>query len=74
MENTYLLLDGDDDDALLQLQGYSVTYRIAMGPQTGRKVLSLLMYRQLRTDGSGHVVDWPLPEPGHKLPLYHLPR
>lgn len=41
VENTYLLLDGDDDDALLQLQGYSVTYRIAMGPQTGRKVLSL---------------------------------
>ncbi|MCP5170281.1 MAG: IS91 family transposase [Hahellaceae bacterium] len=40
MENTYLLLDGDDD-ALLQFQGYSVTYRIAFGPQAGRKVLSL---------------------------------
>ena len=41
MENTYLLLDGDDEDALLQLQGHSVTYRIAFGPKAGRKVLSL---------------------------------
>ncbi len=42
-ENTYLLLDSIDqeDDALSQLQGHSITYRIAMGPQKGRNVLTL---------------------------------
>lgn len=42
-ENTYLLLDAIDqeDDALGQLQGHSITYRIAMGPQKGRKVFTL---------------------------------
>jgi len=32
---------GQEDDALGQLQGHSITYRIAMGPQKGRKVLTL---------------------------------
>jgi len=42
-ENTYLLLDALDsnDEALGQLQGHSITYRIALGPRQGRKVLSL---------------------------------
>lgn len=42
-ENTYLLLDAldSDDEALGQLQGHSITYRIALGPRQGRKVLSL---------------------------------
>jgi hypothetical protein len=36
-----LLLEEGDEDKLQQLQGHSITYRIAMGPQAGRKVLKL---------------------------------
>ena len=41
MENSYLNLLIDDEDSLLQLQGASVSYRIAMGPQQGQKVFTL---------------------------------
>jgi ribosomal protein S27E len=41
MENSYLNLPVDDEDSLLQLQGASVSYRIAMGPQQGQKVFTL---------------------------------
>nr|WP_238526937.1 transposase [Glaciecola nitratireducens] len=41
MENSYLNLPIDDEDSLLQLQGASVSYRIAMGPQQGLKVFTL---------------------------------
>ena len=34
-------LKPDDDDAMAQLQGHSITYRIAVGPQQGRKVFTL---------------------------------
>jgi hypothetical protein len=40
-ENSYLALEPDDDDAMAQLQGHSITYRIAAGPQQGRKVFTL---------------------------------
>ena len=40
-ENTYLQLDHVDDDAMQDLQGHSISYRIAMGPQQGRKVFAL---------------------------------
>ena len=40
-ENSYLTLEPGDDDAMLQLQGHSITYRIAVGPQQGRKVFTL---------------------------------
>ena len=40
-EAGYLTLDLQDDGALNQLQGHSVTYRIAVGPQQGRKVFTL---------------------------------
>ncbi len=36
-----LPLEEGDEDTLQQLQGHSITYRIAMGPQAGRKVLTL---------------------------------
>ena len=39
-ENSYLALEPDDDDAMAQLQGHSITYRIAVGPQQGRKVFA----------------------------------
>jgi hypothetical protein len=34
-------LDGLEDDPMLQIQGYSITYRIATGKQQGRKVFTL---------------------------------
>jgi hypothetical protein len=40
-ENDYLALDGADDDPLSVLQSHSITNRIALGPQAGRKVFSL---------------------------------
>jgi hypothetical protein len=40
-ESSYLVLEPDDDDAMLQLQGHSITYRIAVGPHQGRKVFTL---------------------------------
>jgi hypothetical protein len=40
-DNDYLALDGLEDDLMLQIQGYSITYRIATGKQQGRKVFTL---------------------------------
>ena len=40
-ESSYLTLDLQGDDAMNQLQGHSITYRIAVGPQQGRKVFTL---------------------------------
>jgi hypothetical protein len=40
-ENSYLQLDGIDDDPMQQLIGCSISYRIAVGPQQGRKVFTL---------------------------------
>ena len=36
-----LVLDDEEGATLQQLQGHSITYRIAMGPQAGRKVLTV---------------------------------
>jgi hypothetical protein len=41
MENSYLASDVVDDDPMTSLQGHSITYRIAVGPQVGRKVFTL---------------------------------
>ncbi len=40
-ENSYLTMDGLDDNIMNELQSHSITYRIAMGPQQGRKVFTL---------------------------------
>lgn len=40
-ENSYLASDAVDDDAMNSLLGHSITYRIAVGPQAGRKVFTL---------------------------------
>ena len=34
-------MDGLDDNVMNELQSHSITYRIAMGPQQGRKVFKL---------------------------------
>jgi len=40
-ENSYLTTDAVSEDPMNQLLGYSITYRIAVGPQAGRKVFAL---------------------------------
>jgi hypothetical protein len=40
-DNDYLALDGLKDEPMLQIHGYSITYRIATGKQQGRKVFTL---------------------------------
>jgi len=40
-ENSYLASDAVDEDPMTQLLGHSITYRIAVGPQAGRKVFTL---------------------------------
>ena len=40
-ENDDLTRDGLEDDEMLQIHGYSITYRIATGAQQGRKVFTL---------------------------------
>ncbi|MCP4277872.1 MAG: hypothetical protein GY779_16120, partial [Gammaproteobacteria bacterium] len=40
-ESTHLMLETTDDEAMQQLYGHSITYRIAIGPQQGRKVFIL---------------------------------
>ena len=41
MENSYLASNAVDDDPMTPLLGHSITYRIAVGPQAGRKVFTL---------------------------------
>jgi hypothetical protein len=40
-EHSNLPLEGLDEDPMDQLRGHSITYRIAVGPQQGRKVFTL---------------------------------
>ena len=40
-KNDNLALDGLEDDPMLQIHGYSITYRIATGKQQGQKVFTL---------------------------------
>ena len=39
-ENSYLTLDEGGEDPMRQVLGCSVSYRIAIGPQQGRKVFA----------------------------------
>jgi hypothetical protein len=41
IENDYLSLDGREEEPMLQIHGYLITYRIATGSQQGRKVFML---------------------------------
>jgi hypothetical protein len=40
-QSSYLTLETSEDEAMQQLYGHSITYRIAIGPQQGRKVFTL---------------------------------
>lgn len=41
IENSYLTLDHLDPNPLQQVHGHSITYRVAVGPQQGKKVFTL---------------------------------
>lgn len=41
IENSYLTLEDQDEDSMQQVLGCSVSYRVAIGPQQGRKVFTL---------------------------------
>jgi hypothetical protein len=54
-DNSYLTahaVDSADDDPMHHLLGYSITYRIAVGPQQGRKVFTLQTLPDCRADDS----------------------
>jgi len=58
-ENTWLTLEEEEGDVLTQLQGSSMTYRIATGPQQGRKVFTLqtIPGREDKTDTNSRVAN-----------------
>jgi len=53
-ESSYLTMDLQDDDAMNQLQGHSITYRIAVGSQQGRKVFTLQTIPSWEDDDFGN--------------------
>jgi len=62
-ENSYLTSDAVDDDPMTPLLGHSITYRIAVGPQAGRKVFTLQTLPasgELFDDGAGKVAGFSL--------------
>jgi hypothetical protein len=62
-ENSYLASDAVDDDPMTPLLGHSITYRIAVGPQAGRKVFTLQTLPasdELFDDGAGKVAGFSL--------------
>jgi len=54
-DSDYLTLALDDEEGTMmqQLQGRSIMYRIALGSQTGRKVLTLQTIPAWEEDGYG---------------------
>ena len=51
-ENSYLRLDGMEEDPMQQLLGHSITYRVAVGPQQGKKVFTLQTVPARENDGN----------------------
>jgi hypothetical protein len=56
-ENSYLQLDGIDEDPMQQLIGCSVSYRIALGSQQGRKVFTLQTLPSVEEDRYAQVAN-----------------
>jgi hypothetical protein len=46
-DNDYQAFDGPEDEPMLQIHGYSITYRIATCRQQGRKVFIFVAFHQL---------------------------
>ena len=54
VENSDLVYEQQEEDMMQQLYDYSVTYRIAVGPHQGRKMLTLQTLPPLaNSEGSG---------------------
>lgn len=47
-ENSFLQLDGMEEDPMQQLLGHSITYRVAVGPQQGKRYLRYKQSRRQR--------------------------
>jgi len=54
-ENSTLTLDGLEEDSLQDIHSHSVTYRVAIGPQKGRKVFTLQTLPPQREESPDHV-------------------
>jgi hypothetical protein len=59
-ENSYLVGDALESGAMEQLMGSSIIYRIAVGPQQGRKVFTLPACEEPFDDGVGKVARYSL--------------
>ena len=66
MDNDYLALDGLEDDPMLQIHGYSITYRIATGKQQGRKAFTLQTVAPMAEQGLGSGCAVILPALGYQ--------
>ena len=56
-ENAYLDLQPEDESPMDSLMGHSITYRIATGPNVGRKVLTLQTLPAIDDEGSSRVAS-----------------
>lgn len=56
-DNSFLDLPMDDEDSLLPWQAASVSYRIAVGPDTGKKVFTLQTLPAKDEDNYGHLAQ-----------------
>jgi hypothetical protein len=52
-DNDYLAFDALEDDPMMQIHGYSITYRIDTGKQQGRKVFTLQTIAPMSEQGLG---------------------
>jgi hypothetical protein len=58
-ESTWLNLDPDEDtDAKPQILGSSVSYRIAVGPQQGRKAFMIRTYGDEANRFIAMIINW----------------
>ncbi len=56
-ENAYLDLQPEDESPMDSLMGHSITYRIATGPNAGRKVFTLQTLPAIEDEGSSRVAS-----------------
>ncbi len=56
-ENAYLDLPPDDESPMDTIMGHSITYRIAAGPNAGRKVFTLQTIPAFEDEGSSRVAS-----------------
>jgi hypothetical protein len=55
--NSYLQLDAIEEDPMQQLLGHSITYRVAVGPQQGKKVFTLQTVPATESEGNSQVAQ-----------------